>query len=152
MTYLNNLMTVLTELLLIRNDIKLDILISAPFDDYFDNNGQESIDDIPIKEEDFKVENEAEAEAETYESIEPAQKVKSQHAQKMIEQDNRIREYFDMQCDFCEHRFLTFLEARAHYREVHNITGYLKCCGVKIFRRGKLIEHINYHINPNEFQ
>lgn len=82
--------------------------------------------------------------------MEPTEK--SKQSQKIKEQDDQIREYFNMQCELCSHTFQTFLDARAHYPKAHNVTGYLKCCSVKIFRRGKLIEHINYHINPNEFE
>lgn len=65
-------------------------------------------------------------------------------------QDQRIREFFTMECDICSDiKFETFVCASRHYRKVHNIDGYLICCGKKYRRRCRLLEHMVLHTNPN---
>lgn len=71
---------------------------------------------------------------------------------KATEEDLYIAQYFDMLCDLCTHGFRSLVEARLHYREKHNIVeGYLKCCNKKFKRRGYIMEHINWHLNPKLF-
>lgn len=68
------------------------------------------------------------------------------------EQDSLIRDYFSMACEVCSYQFGTFLEARRHYRTVHQKAGYLACCNKRFFYRGGLIDHISVHLNPDTFK
>ncbi len=65
-------------------------------------------------------------------------------------QNAQIREIFDMKCEICSDRveFQNLLQAKQHYRRVHQVTGYLKCCDKKFRRRCEILKHIQYHDNP----
>lgn len=70
-----------------------------------------------------------------------------------VELEKRMTEFFEMNCDSCWHRFDSLNDAKSHYRSKHNIRkGYLKCCDKKFHLRSRIIDHINWHINPNVFQ
>lgn len=70
------------------------------------------------------------------------------------EQYNRfIAENFDMSCDHCETVFISFHDARRHYKEIHNEKkGYLKCCNIKLRELWILTDHISSHLNPSNFK
>ncbi|KAJ6641729.1 Transcription factor grauzone [Pseudolycoriella hygida] len=65
--------------------------------------------------------------------------------------DAQLRIYFDMKCDICGDPFETYRSAHKHYRTAHKIRGYLNCCGNKFYRRGLVLGHIKYHLDPNAF-
>lgn len=67
------------------------------------------------------------------------------------EQDAQIREYFAMKCDQCNDNveFETFAEVKQHYLQVHNMNGYLRCCGSRFRLRCQVIDHIRQHVNPD---
>lgn len=68
-------------------------------------------------------------------------------------EDAQIREFFTMKCELCSDvEFETLLRATQHYRKVHKVRGYLKCCGSKCFRRCQILEHIRYHTDPDGFR
>ncbi|KAJ6641733.1 Transcription factor grauzone [Pseudolycoriella hygida] len=72
---------------------------------------------------------------------------------KTDEEDAQIREYFTMSCEICSSPFKTYHNAKRHYRVVHKIRGYLICsCGRKFIRRGGVLSHISFHLNPDEFR
>lgn len=70
---------------------------------------------------------------------------------KIMEEDEQILSVINMKCDLCEHTFNIFRECKAHYRTSHQTNGYLICCGSKFFKRVRVVEHIQRHINPNGF-
>ncbi|XP_035788063.1 zinc finger and BTB domain-containing protein 47-like isoform X1 [Anopheles albimanus] len=65
------------------------------------------------------------------------------------ELDSAIEKYFDLRCELCppsaEECFTTFDGLTAHFRKVHDIRGYARCCGKQYFYRRQLMEHIDYH-------
>lgn len=64
-----------------------------------------------------------------------------------------IAENFDMTCDNCEAIFLTFHDARRHYKELHDDKkGYIKCCNIKLRELWIVMDHINSHLNPSNFK
>lgn len=65
-----------------------------------------------------------------------------------------IAENFDMKCDQCEEeKFITFDDARRHYRECHNEDkGWIKCCGKKLRSLLLIRDHIKKHLNPEQFK
>lgn len=67
------------------------------------------------------------------------------------EQNDRVREFFQMRCDLCATEFELMHDAIKHYREEHGQPGYLKCCGKKFFKRGLVLDHIRFHADPNAF-
>ncbi|XP_037044366.1 transcription factor grauzone-like [Bradysia coprophila] len=66
-------------------------------------------------------------------------------------QDAEIRKFFPMKCDFCSDvDFDTLKKMRKHYRQVHKVAkGYLVCCGNKYASRFLMMDHIQYHVNPD---
>lgn len=70
-----------------------------------------------------------------------------------IKLDSPIREFFDLNCTLCEHpAFLTFTLMKKHMENKHNTIGYVTCCNKKLYRREAIMEHISYHLNPNQFE
>lgn len=85
---------------------------------------------------------------ETYgsENITPKQRSRER-------EDGQIRQFYKMFCDLCtSEQFHTFADANSHYRECHDMRGYLVCCNVKIRRRNLLIDHIDKHLYPDMFR
>ncbi|XP_037044361.1 transcription factor grauzone-like isoform X1 [Bradysia coprophila] len=65
-------------------------------------------------------------------------------------QDAKIRKYFTMKCEICSDvEFDTLATVRNHYRQVHKTIGYLICCGNKYHKRSLILDHIQYHGNPD---
>ncbi|KAG4071049.1 hypothetical protein HA402_001486 [Bradysia odoriphaga] len=65
-------------------------------------------------------------------------------------QDAEIRRFFTMKCDLCsEVEFDTLEKVRKHYRQVHKTRGHLICCGNKYYKRSGILDHIQYHVNPD---
>lgn len=67
-------------------------------------------------------------------------------------EDAQIQEFFSMVCEICSDKFETFTKAKTHYRLVHNTSGYLTCCGKKFLRRGRVLDHIYRHLNPDAYR
>lgn len=67
-------------------------------------------------------------------------------------EDQQIRDIVKMQCDICSEVFFLFRDAKYHYRTQHDQNGYLCCCDKKYFKRARVLEHIQRHINPNGFR
>lgn len=80
--------------------------------------------------------------------------IKLNHQTKAIrnEKDKFLAENFKMTCFLCETPFETFSNVHKHFKEFHNEPGYIQCCDKKFFRRNVLIDHVNYHLNPNFFK
>lgn len=79
--------------------------------------------------------------------------IRNKKIQKRSEEDEKIRNFYNLKCDVCGHVSLTFIQLRAHYRIQHNIRrGYVKCCNRKMVHRGALQEHILWHLNPDTFK
>ncbi|XP_037044367.1 transcription factor grauzone-like [Bradysia coprophila] len=73
------------------------------------------------------------------------------HSSSEIEkQDAEIRKFFTMKCEICSDvEFDTLKKGRKHYRQVHQTKGYLICCGNKYRKRALILDHIQYHGNPD---
>lgn len=70
-----------------------------------------------------------------------------------MEMEDRMGDFFEMDCDVCAHRFGSWNDAKTHYQSAHNIRkAYLKCCNKKFFLRSRIIDHITWHIDSNAFQ
>ncbi|XP_065367654.1 transcription factor grauzone-like isoform X2 [Calliphora vicina] len=71
---------------------------------------------------------------------------------KIDEMDKFITENFNITCCLCHTAMKTFHEMCQHFKIQHKIRGYVTCCNKKIFRRCYLLDHINFHLNPNYFK
>lgn len=69
-----------------------------------------------------------------------------------IRDDELIRQYYKFLCDLCSEGTSNFNALLAHFREKHNVSGYIKCCNKKLYRRCRLLEHISKHLNPDTFR
>lgn len=59
----------------------------------------------------------------------------------------------DLSCDFCETIFDSFGEAKRHYKAQHGTpNGYIKCCNRHLITRADVVEHIEWHMNPDAFK
>lgn len=66
--------------------------------------------------------------------------------------DDLIRQYIALLCDTCGHPLDSFSDARFHHRAVHNQNGYLTCCGKKFFKKSRVLQHCEWHIDPRKFE
>lgn len=60
--------------------------------------------------------------------------------------------FFDRKCDLCDAVFDNLKMAKTHYLSEHNKNGYLKCCSHRIFFNAAVLDHVQYHINPDTFR
>lgn len=61
--------------------------------------------------------------------------------------------YVDQTCDICHVQLNTLAGAKKHYLIQHrHPKGYIKCCKLKLPGKMDLINHLNWHINPNIFR
>lgn len=63
-----------------------------------------------------------------------------------------IAKYFKKTCDLCSVRLQTIDQALRHYRSVHQVPGYLRCCGKKLNDRTQVKDHVQWHNDPNVFK
>ncbi|XP_059619174.1 zinc finger protein 883-like [Phlebotomus argentipes] len=68
------------------------------------------------------------------------------------EKSRKIEEFFKMDCNQCPEKFSRFKDLQAHYRSVHKRKGYILCCKVKLSRTARILQHIEFHMNPNVFK
>lgn len=68
------------------------------------------------------------------------------------EKNQKIQEFYKMECDLCNTKLETYNEVNKHFLQVHNQKGYIKCCYKKLSRRNKLLNHMERHINPKNFK
>lgn len=60
--------------------------------------------------------------------------------------------YFKPTCSLCPTQLRSFEQAVGHYRSAHTIErGFLECCGKKFIRRGAVVDHAMWHLDPNAF-
>lgn len=72
---------------------------------------------------------------------------------RVVTLERLIPKYFHMACDLCEYKFDSWLSAKDHYSQQHNVSrAYLKCCNNKKFiMRGQILHHVSWHIDPDAF-
>ncbi len=64
-----------------------------------------------------------------------------------------LSKYFNMNCDLCDSQLPSYREANKHYKDVHDLEkGYLICCGKKFYRHQHMLQHCEWHINPESFK
>ncbi|KAJ6646328.1 Transcription factor grauzone [Pseudolycoriella hygida] len=64
-----------------------------------------------------------------------------------------VSKYFNMSCDLCEETLSSLRDANNHYKDVHNMQkGYLICCSKKFYRLQNMLQHCQWHINPESFK
>jgi hypothetical protein len=67
--------------------------------------------------------------------------------------ESSIKEYCKMECFKCTNvSFTKWLEMKKHYRDEHQMAGYIVCCNKKFSKRVRILEHIARHLNPEAFR
>lgn len=89
----------------------------------------------------------------TIKPIKAVKGLKEKSGKNRLEEDAIINSLIVLKCEECGCVRPTFDELVLHYRSAHNSKrGYVKCCGRNFYRRHKLLEHCQLHINPSAFQ
>ncbi|XP_075168097.1 transcription factor grauzone-like [Haematobia irritans] len=69
-----------------------------------------------------------------------------------LEHDKFLQEHYKITCNKCQLPFDTFPLLCKHYSKEHNERGFVTCCEMKFFDRSLLVDHINFHLNPEYFK
>lgn len=80
--------------------------------------------------------------------------VKNMQIQLTAEQIKNVMDnHFNMNCDFGCMSFNSLKMASAHYTSEHNNKyGYVRCCDIKLRTNPHVMDHIQWHINPDTFR
>lgn len=71
---------------------------------------------------------------------------------KTLENIKKIEEFFKMDCNMCDQSYTTLGDLRSHYRIFHKRTGYVVCCNVKLKSQSRILQHLEFHMNPDAFK
>ncbi|XP_055630150.1 transcription factor grauzone-like [Toxorhynchites rutilus septentrionalis] len=71
--------------------------------------------------------------------------------EKVAEENKKIQEFLNISCKFCSEKFDSFDRLQKHTRKSHNSRGSLTCCNRVFYKKCRIIEHIDSHLNPNQF-
>lgn len=64
-----------------------------------------------------------------------------------------LADFFTMRCDLCDDvQFSSFQDAKQHYRNAHQMSGYLVCCDQKFMKPKTIDDHLQWHINPEHLK
>ncbi|XP_058986083.1 transcription factor grauzone isoform X3 [Musca domestica] len=77
-----------------------------------------------------------------------SQKIRSCSKRFASSNDKFLFEHFKLTCDKCQKPFNRFRLLCQHFSQEHNEQGYAMCCNTKFFNRSLLVDHINYHLDP----
>ncbi|XP_061400992.1 transcription factor grauzone-like [Musca vetustissima] len=69
-----------------------------------------------------------------------------------LEHDKFLQEHYKITCNKCHLPFDTFPLLCKHYSKEHNERGFVTCCEMKFYDRSLLVDHINFHLNPEYFK
>ncbi|XP_039435396.1 transcription factor grauzone-like [Culex pipiens pallens] len=68
------------------------------------------------------------------------------------EEFRQIYEFYKIVCDLCKHTTPDLPTLNRHFKEEHDQDGYLLCCKKKMYTPKVMLNHIDYHRNPDEYQ
>lgn len=122
-----------------------DVAQTSDYDDPYPTN-KPNIDDM------IDTSTEPPNNVKTVIDVEDSNLASNSRTKDTADEDAQIREFFSMVCEICSDKFETFIKAKNHYRIVHNTVGYLTCCGKKFLRRGRVLDHIHRHLNPDAYR
>ncbi|KAI8124200.1 Transcription factor grauzone [Lucilia cuprina] len=73
-------------------------------------------------------------------------------AKKKLSAQEEVAMSMDLVCDICQTRVETWKELREHFLLAHTKTPYIKCCDITYRKPRELIEHLEWHKNPDMFK
>ncbi|XP_055535177.1 transcription factor grauzone-like [Wyeomyia smithii] len=136
-----------------------------PATQLFENDDQKALDNVVLEEEHLELSEYLSSDSATdgkklvskallEESREGNLKhqVKRKCIERIKNEDAKIAEHCNLQCEECALCFVNFLEFKRHFREVHQTRAFITCCNRKFSKRFRLVEHVTRHINPNAFK
>lgn len=74
---------------------------------------------------------------------------------KYVEDDRQINAFFDFTCRICNNsiRVDTYEELKQHQKVEHGAKRYeVYCCKKKLISRTALLDHMNFHLNPDQLK
>ncbi|XP_058832115.1 transcription factor grauzone-like [Topomyia yanbarensis] len=74
-----------------------------------------------------------------------------QRTNRSNDENRKILEFYEMNCEFCSETVSTFGRLQTHCRNVHNKRAGVKCCDRIFYVKSRIIEHINSHQNPKRY-
>ncbi|XP_055626271.1 zinc finger protein 62-like [Toxorhynchites rutilus septentrionalis] len=75
-----------------------------------------------------------------------------QHWRKKLNSERFIAENVNIECDTCAQKYDSFQQLQQHSLEEHQRRAYVFCCKHKFNKKPRLIDHIQFHLNPMQFQ
>ncbi|XP_065085391.1 transcription factor grauzone-like [Ochlerotatus camptorhynchus] len=72
--------------------------------------------------------------------------------QKTIKDEEFIAQNINLECDTCLQKHDTFQELQKHSMDEHEKRAFVRCCDRKFTRKPRLIDHIQFHLNPMQFR
>ncbi|KAL1375876.1 hypothetical protein pipiens_017227 [Culex pipiens pipiens] len=76
---------------------------------------------------------------------------KGEKSKKLEDENRQIKEFFKLGCESCSECFESFDRLQRHTRKAHDARASIKCCNRVFYKKCKILEHINSHIDPNQF-
>lgn len=67
-------------------------------------------------------------------------------------EERRILEYFCLTCKLCGYGANNILDYMNHSQAVHQTRGFLECCDKKFYKKIYIVDHIEWHTNPDQFK
>lgn len=52
-----------------------------------------------------------------------------------------LKVHADLKCEKCSQELNDWKQIKSHYRQIHKIAGYLRCCGKKLDRANEIKDH-----------
>ncbi|ETN66450.1 zinc finger protein 425 [Anopheles darlingi] len=73
------------------------------------------------------------------------EKEDTEEQSKQNEDDQRIKEFYNLDCELCSAKLENLATLQSHYRRKHEIKGYIRCCDKLFYRRFQLLDHMAAH-------
>ncbi|XP_062533801.1 transcription factor grauzone-like, partial [Armigeres subalbatus] len=66
--------------------------------------------------------------------------------------DKYAAKHVSLECSYCSVKYPTFDLLQKHSKKTHRRSTTVLCCKKKFCQRGRFYDHIQYHLNPNQFK
>ena len=97
-----------------------------------------------------EVEREKPAKRRRRSTVKKEKKVSQFETGEFLAQDALIKEYIHLECHVCNEKLDSFTKLRMHVTSTHREKGFVLCCNRKFFKRCHLLQHIDWHKQPQK--
>ncbi|XP_035788072.1 transcription factor grauzone-like [Anopheles albimanus] len=59
--------------------------------------------------------------------------------------DQHLKEFYNFQCEVCSAKLGNMTILRSHFRLSHGMEGFIRCCGIRLYTRIQLRDHMDEH-------